>query len=285
MSAPTFETLLYSVEDGIATITLHRPDNMNAFNTAMMEDLILVFDVTDADDAVKGVIVTGHGERAFCAGADLSGGNVFARDPNDNEVPRERAGQLCLRIYDSLKPVVGACNGAAVGVGVTMQLPMDIRIAATNARYGLVFARRGITMEGASAWFLPRIVGPSTALEWVYSGRLFLAQEALERGLIRSIHKPTELIPAAKAILREIIDNSAPVSVTLHRQMIYRTMGEPHPMEAHRRDSRALFLRGKSGDPTEGVGSFLEKRPAVFSETVPTNLPDIWDGWDDPQFS
>ncbi len=284
MAPPTFGTLLYAVEDGIATITLNRPERMNAFTGEMMEDLLRAFDLTDRDDAVGGVIVTGQGERAFCAGYDLADAGAFARAREDGEIPRDIAGLVCLRIFDSLKPVVGACNGAAAGIGVTLQLPMDIRLASANARYGLVFGRRGITMEGASAWFLPRIVGPSTALEWVYSGRVFPAQEALERGLIRSIHAPQDLLPAARAILREIIDNSAPVAVALHRQLIYRTMGEAHPMEAHRRESRAIFKRGLSRDAAEGVGAFLEKRPPVFPDTAPADLPDIWEGWEKPEY-
>lgn len=285
MTAPTFATLLYAVEDGIATITLNRPERMNAFNVEMLEDLLRAFDATDRDDAVRAVIVTGQGERAFCAGYDLEGAGAFARDMEGGKVPRDIAGIVCLRIYESLKPVVGACNGAAVGIGATLQLPMDIRLASADARYGFVFARRGVTMEGASSWFLPRIVGPSTALEWVYSGRVFTAQEALDRGLVRSIHEPQDLLPAAQAILREIIDNTAPVSVALHRQLIYRNMGASHPMEAHRRESRAIFLRGRTADAAEGVGAFLEKRAAVFPETAPADLPDIWDGWDKPEYS
>src|ERR1700761_6123508 len=216
--APTFETLLYSLEDGIATITLNRPDRLNAFTSRMMADMIAAFDATDADDAVKAVIVTGAG-RGFCAGADLASGGAtfdFARSEDPlrveariNGVQRDGGGRVTLRIFDSLKPVIAAVNGPAVGVGVTMQLPMDIRLASTNARFGFVFARRGITPEAASSWFLPRLVGISTALEWCYSGKVFPASEAKERGLVRSVHAPEELLPAARAIAKEIIDNTA----------------------------------------------------------------------------
>jgi enoyl-CoA hydratase/carnithine racemase len=285
----TFETLLYSVEDRVATITLNRPDRMNAYTVQMMADLIAAFDETDADDNVRAVIVTGAG-RAFCAGADLAAGSqTFGRLTENSgagadEVPRDSAGRVTLRIFDSLKPVIAAVNGAAVGVGVTMQLPMDVRIASTEARFGMVFARRGITMEGASAWFLPHIVGPSVALEWCFSGRVFPAQEALERGLVHALYKPEELLPAARAMAREIAENSAPVSVTLTRQMIWRSMGERHPMHAHVYESRSLHARGKQQDRVEGVKSFLEKRPASFSETVPKDLPNIWRDFAVPEF-
>jgi enoyl-CoA hydratase/carnithine racemase len=279
LPTPTFETLLYSVEDGIATITLNRPEILNAFNVAMADDLIAAFDAADADDDVGAVIVTGQG-RAFCSGADLSGGG-FDRE-KAAETPRDSAGRVTLRIFDSLKPVIGACNGAAVGVGVTMQLAMDIRVAAETARFGLVFARRGITLEGASAWFLPRLVGPATAIEWCASGRIFPAQEALEKGLVQSLHAPDDLLPAARAIAREIIDNAAPVSVALTRQMIWRMMGAAHPMEAHIYESRSLHHRFGSPDSLEGVKSFMEKRPAKFPQRVSTDLPDLWDGWSAP---
>jgi len=224
---PSFETLLYSVEDGIATITLNRPDKLNAFNTTMMQELIAAFDETDADDNVKAVIITGAG-RAFCAGADLSAGaqtfDYDARGGQDQAarqeqgVHRDGGGLVTLRIYDSLKPVISACNGAAVGIGVTMQLAMDFRLASSDARYGFVFARRGINPEAASSWFLPRLVGIQTALEWCYTGRIFPAQEGLDKGLVRSVHAPEDLLPAARALAREIVDNTAPVSVAVTRQ-------------------------------------------------------------------
>ncbi|ACG79126.1 enoyl-CoA hydratase/isomerase family protein [Phenylobacterium zucineum HLK1] len=192
---------------------------------------------------------------------------------------------MTLRIYDSLKPVISACNGAAVGVGVTMQLAMDIRLASTDARYGFVFARRGINPEAASSWFLPRLVGVQTALEWCYTGRIFPAQEALDRGLVRSVHAPDELLPAAKALAREIADNTAPVSVAVTRQLIWRMAGASHPMEAHKADSRAIQARGKSGDAREGVTSFLEKRQPNYPDRVSVDMPDIWPHWQAPKFS
>ena len=293
MANHSFETLAYELEDGVATITLNRPDKLNAFNTQMMKDLIAVFDVTDADDAVKAVIVTGAG-RGFCAGADLSaGGETFDYDKRGGEdqaarqrdgVQRDGGGLVSLRIYDSLKPVIAAVNGPAVGVGVTMQLPMDIRLASTEARFGLVFARRGLNPEAASSWFLPRLVGVQTALEWCYTGRVFSAQEALDRGLVRSLHAPDELLPAARALAREIVENTAPVSIAITRQLIWRMAGAPHPMDAHRADSRGIQFRGAMGDAREGVMSFLEKRPPVFPNQVSTDLPDIWPHWQAPEF-
>lgn len=293
MTAPTYQTLLYAVEDGVATVTLNRPEKLNAFNTQMMNDMIAVFDETDRDDAVRCVIVTGAG-RAFCAGADLSagaqtfdydsrGGDAMAARTRDG-AQRDGGGLLTLRIYESLKPVIAAVNGAAVGVGATMQLAMDIRMASTEGRYGFVFARRGLNPEAASSWFLPHLVGIQTALEWCYTGRIFPAQEAFDRGLVRSLHAPADLLPAARALAREIADNAAPVSVALTRQLIWRMAGAAHPMEAHRADSRGIQARGKSGDAREGVMSFLEKRPAVFPDRVSRDLPDIWAQWQAPDF-
>ena len=292
MGQPTFETLQYAVEAGIATLTLNRPEKLNAFNTQMMRDMIAAFDVTDADDEVRCVIVTGAG-RAFCAGADLSSGAEtfdYERRPQDREartrdgVQRDGGGLLTLRIFDSLKPVIAACNGAAVGVGVTMQLAMDIRLASNEARYGFVFARRGLNPEAASSWFLPHLVGVQTALEWCFTGRVFPASEAHEKGLVRSLHAPHELLPAAHALAREIADNTAPVSVALTRQLIWRMAGAAHPMEAHRADSRGIQARGRSGDAREGVTSFLEKRPPAFPDRISSDLPDIWAQWQAPDF-
>ena len=293
MSQPHFETLLYRVEDGIATITLNRPEKMNAFTAQMRDDLVAAFDLTDADDAVRVVIVTGAG-RAFCAGADLSGGGKTfdyasrgdaARDRYKvGDVYRDGGGITTLRIFNSLKPVIGAINGAAVGIGMTMQLPMDIRLASTEARFGFVFARRGITPEAASSWFLGRLVGMQTALEWCFTGRLFNAQEAKDRGLVRSLHAPDELLPAARALAREIADNTAPVSIALTRQMLWRMAGQDTPMKAHRVDSRAIQSRGQSADAREGVSAFLEKRPAVYADKVSTDMPDFFPWWDEPGF-
>lgn len=294
MALPTFQTLTLEVDDGIAVMTLNRPEKLNAFNTQMMQDMIAAFDATDAADEVRVVIVTGAG-RAFCAGADLSAGaetfNYDARDALHREarmrdgVQRDGGGLLTLRIYESLKPVIAAVNGPAVGVGVTMQLAMDIRMASTAARYGFVFARRGLNPEAASSWFLPHLVGVQTALEWCFTGRIFPAQEAFEKGLVRSLHEPDDLLPAAKALAREIADNTAPVSVAITRQLIWRMAGASHPMEAHRADSRGIQARGKSGDAREGVTSFLEKRPPQYPDRVSTDLPDIWDHWTPPSFS
>ena len=293
MAYPTFETILYDVADGIATITLNRPDKLNAFTTQMMVDMIAAFDASDADDDVRVVIVTGAG-RGFCAGADLSaGGSTFDRTARQDdareegrvgEVIRDGGGRLTLRIFESLKPVIAACNGPAVGVGVTMQLAMDIRLASTEARYGFVFARRGLNPEAASSWFLPHLVGPQTALEWCFTGRVFPASEAKEKGLVRSLHAPDELLPAAKALAREIADNTAPVSVAITRQLIWRMTGAAHPMDAHLADSRGIQQRGAQKDVREGVNSFLEKRPPNYPDKVSRDLPNIWDHWTAPNF-
>ena len=293
MPLPALQTLSYAVADGIATVTLNRPDKLNAFTPLMRDELIAVFDETDRDDAVRAVIVTGAG-RAFCAGADLSsGGNTFdyadrqvaAREETKvGDVYRDGGGLTTLRIFRSLKPVIGAINGAAVGIGVTMQLPMDFRLASTEARFGFVFARRGITPEAASSWFLPRLVGLQTALEWCMTGRIFGAPEALARGLVRSVHEPQDLLPAARALAREIADHSAPVSVALTRQMLWRMAGAEHPMQAHRMDSRAIQSRGRSGDAREGVGSFLEKRSPVWPDRVSRDMPDFFEWGSEPPF-
>ena len=257
-----YSQILYDVTDQIATITLNRPDKMNAFTGTMMNEILSALDVTDADDEVRAVIFTGAGERAFCAGADLSaGGETFSRGGSDVQtdvgVPRDGGGMVSLRIFESKKPVIGAINGAAVGVGITMTLPMDIRLASTAARVGFVFARRGIVPEAASSWFLPRVVGISQALEWSFSGRVFDADEALAGGLVRSVHAPDDLLPAARAIAADIAENAAPVSVALTRQMMWRMLGADHPMRAHSADSRAILERGRSADSREGVERFL----------------------------
>lgn len=283
-----FEDLTIDIADGIATITLNRPDSLNAFRPRMMNELIGAFDLTDADDDVKAVIITGAG-RAFCAGADLSaGGDTFAKGGSDIQtaqgVPRDGGGLVALRIFESLKPVIGAINGAAVGVGVTMTLPMDIRMASDTAKFGFVFAKRGIVPEACSSYFLPRIVGIQQATEWVYTGRVFGAEEALAARLVRSVHPSAELLDAARSLASEIVENTAPVSVAMSRRMLWRMMGASHPMEAHRVDSRGIKERGKSADSREGVTSFLEKRPAVYPDRVSAGLPDIFPDWQDPTF-
>jgi enoyl-CoA hydratase/carnithine racemase len=280
-----FEEIRAEAADGVLTITLNRPERLNAFTETMRRELIAAFDLADADDDVRAVIVTGEG-RGFCAGADLAmGGATFdwreREQPagEDWDVPRDGGGQVSLRIYECTKPVIAAINGPAVGVGITMTLPMDIRLAVDGAKIGFVFARRGIVPEACSSWFLPRIVGISQAMEWVATGRVFDAQEALSGGLVRSVHAPDELLPAAHALAREIADNTAPVSVALTRQMLWRMLGADHPMVAHRLDSRAVQARGKSEDAKEGVTSFLEKRPAKFPDRVSTDMPDFYPWW------
>jgi enoyl-CoA hydratase/carnithine racemase len=283
-----YTEILYDVDDHVATITLHRPDRLNAFTGTMMREMIDAFDRVDADDDVRAVIVTGSG-RGFCAGADLAaGGETFAGGGSDVRtsagIARDGGGLLTLRIFDSTKPVIGAVNGPAVGVGVTMTLPMDVRLASEEARFGFVFARRGIVPEACSTWFLPRVVGISTAAEWCYSGRVFPAAEAHERGLVRSIHAADELLPAARELAAEIVQNAAPVSVALTRRMLWRMLGAGHPMVAHRVDSRAIQSRGASADVREGVESFLEKRSAVFPDLVSDGLPDVFPDFRQPDF-
>ncbi len=298
MPGLNFETIRLEIAEGIATITLDRPERMNAFTGQMMADLIAAFDATDADDAVRAVIVTGAG-KAFCAGADLAdgaatfdyaqggmghgdGGPVQADGSVDfaHEGVRDSGGRVTLRIFDSLKPVIGAINGAAVGIGATMLLPMDFRLASDTARFGFVFARRGIVPEAASSWFLPRLVGIGQALEWCYSGKVFGADEALNGGLVRSVHAADDLLPAARSLALELTSDSAPVSVALTRRMLWGMLGAGHPMDAHRLDSRAVWLRGGGADAKEGVMSFLEKRDAVFTDRVSDEWPRV-DGWFD----
>ena len=283
----SYNTIQYGVEDGILTLTLNRPEKLNAFTHEMLTEMIDAFDRADADDDVRCIIVTGAG-RAFCAGADLSsGGGTFDADSRSDRkggLQPDGGGQLTLRIFDLTKPIIAAVNGAAVGVGVTMTLPMDIRLAADTARFGFVFARRGIVPEACSSYFLPRVVGISQALEWCYSGRVFPASEALERGLVRAVHPGDALLPAARAIAREIADNTSAVSVSLIRQMMWRMLGADHPMEAHEIDSRGIYHLGRSADAREGVEAFLEKRPARFPGRVPEDLPEFYPWWEEREF-
>jgi enoyl-CoA hydratase/carnithine racemase len=289
-----FEQITTEVAEGILTITLNRPERLNAWTATMGRELIEAFDQADADDEVRAIIMTGAG-RGYCAGADLAaGGETFdyrARaaeasllSATSGAVPRDNGGQFTLRVFASTKPVIGAINGPAVGVGATMTLPMDVRLAADDARMGFVFARRGIVPEACSSWFLPRVVGISRAMEWVSTGRVFSAQEGLDAGLFRSLHSADELLPVARALAREIADNAAPVSVALARQMMWRMLGAEHPMLAHRVDSRGMLARGQSADATEGITAFLEKRPARFPDRVSDGLPDIFPGWREPAF-
>jgi len=293
-----YQTIDYGVADRIATITLNRPDRLNAFTARMMFELIDAIDHTDADDDVRAVIVTGAG-RGFCAGADLSeGAATFDRDKrsdraeraeirgeiNEVEALRDGGGRLTLRLYESKKPLIAAINGAAVGVGVTMTLPMDIRLASTKAKIGFVFARRGIVPEACSSWFLTRVVGLSQALEWTFSGRVFEAEEALAGGLVRSLHEPDDLLPAARAIATEIAENTSAVSVAMTRHMMWKMLGVDHPMEAHKVDSRAIKALGEGADAREGVVSFLEKRPAEFTLSADTDMPDFFPWWNERRF-
>jgi enoyl-CoA hydratase/carnithine racemase len=274
------DAVLYDVTDGVATITLNRPDRLNAMNDAMFEGLMAAFDQTDGDDAVRAVIVTGAG-RAFCAGADLGRGAQtfnYGDRTADGDAPRDRGGLLVLRIFRSLKPVIAAINGPAVGVGLSMTLPMDIRILADTAKVGFVFAARGIVPDGASSWFLPRIVGISQALEWTLTGRVFAAPEALAGGLVRTVCPAPEVAGAAAGLAREMAANVAPVSAVLTRQLLWQMLGADHPMQAHRIDSRAIYETGRMADAAEGVAAFLEKRQARWSLAPSRDLPD-WFPW------
>ena len=280
-----YEQIELGVDAGVATITLNRPDRMNAFTQQMGQELLDAFDRTDADDGVRAVIVTGAG-RAFCAGADLeAAGKTFDYEGSgDPAAHRDFGGRIALRVFASDKPVIAAINGAAVGVGITSMLPADIRLAAEGAKLGFVFTRRGIVPEACSSWFLPRIVGISTAAEWMLSGRVFGAQEALERGLVRSVHPADEVVAQATALAREIADNTAPVSVAMARRLLWRMLGAGHPMEAHRADSRAIYVRGKSADAREGVTAFLEKREPEFGDRVSGGLPDVFPDYTEPEY-
>ncbi len=271
----------FKVTDGVAVVTFNRPDKMNTFTPVVMREMIQLFDVTDADDAIRAVVVTGSG-RAFCAGAELgiAGADTFNYNKRaageeiiKNGFRRDGGGRVTLRIFRSLKPVIAAVNGAAVGVGVTMQLPMDFRLASTAAKFGFVFARRGITPEACSSWFLPRLVGMPTALDWVYSGRVFDANEAKATGLVQSLHAPDDLLPAAMELAHRVTEKSAPVSIAFSRQLMWRMMGAAHPMDAHRLDSRGIQLRGQSSDVKEGIESFMQKRDPHFPNTVSADFP------------
>lgn len=291
---PAFTTITYEVADAIATITLDRPEVLNALDPTMERELVEVWDLVDDDDDVRAVVVTGRG-RAFCAGADLSnegaGFDVVRRaqmrgteEVRPGDIPRDSGGLISLRLFRCLKPVVAAINGAGVGFGATFPLPMDVRLASETARFGFVFSRRGMCMDGAASWFLPRAVGLSRALEWSMSGRIFDAEEALEAGLVRSLHAPDDLLPAAYETAQRIIEHSAPVSVALNRQLIWQMAGAAHPMDAHRQESIYIAERGPSADAREGAESFLEKRPPSFPLKVSTDLPAASPWQDEPAF-
>jgi len=279
-----YEAIIYDVEDNILTITLNRPERLNAFNGQMSMEIHDALDRADADDNVKAIIFTGAG-RGFCAGADLSGGSsTFDHDADGRGLHPDGGGVLTLRLFECLKPVISACNGPAVGVGATMQCAMDIRMASEKARYGFVFSKRGIVPEACSSWFLPRCVGINTALEWTYSGRIFDAAEALERRFVRSIHKENDLLPAARDLAHEFAEQTSSISVTMIRHMMWKMLGADHPMEAHKLDSRGVYYTGKSADAKEGVQSFLEKRPAEFTGKVSTDMPEFFPWWGERKF-
>jgi len=282
-----FEEIRYEAADGVLQITLNRPDRLNAFTGTMGRELIAAFDRADADDDVRAVIVTGAG-RGFCAGADLgAGGETFDAGQfqgDGSDIPRDLGGEVSLRIFASTKPVIAAINGPAVGVGITMTLPMDVRLAADEARIGFVFTRRGIVPEACSSWFLPRLVGISRAMEWTATGRIFSAQEALAGGLVRSLHPGGELLGAARELATEIAEHTSPVSVALTRRLMWSMLGAAHPMAAHRADSRGMYFRGRSDDAREGVTSFLEKRPAGFPDRISAGLPDLFPEEEEPAF-
>ncbi|MBK9341973.1 MAG: crotonase/enoyl-CoA hydratase family protein [Dehalococcoidia bacterium] len=285
----SYEHIAYEATDGVLTITLDRPEQLNAFTGTMLKELTDAFDRADSDDAVRAIIVTGRG-RGFCAGADLSGGpdtfNASSRGrTTDIQQNRDGGGQLTLRIFELKKPIIAAINGPAVGVGITMTLAMDVRLASENARMGFVFAKRGIVPEACSSWFLPRIVGISQAMEWVSTGRVFDASEALAGRLVKAVHAPGDLLPAANRLAREIADNTAPVSVALCRQLMWRGLVADHPMEAHMADSRGILLMGQSADVREGVASFLEKRKPEFRMSVANDLPDLFPFYKAPEFA
>ena len=276
---PDYDEIRYDVTDHIATLTLHRPDKLNAFTPVMKREMIEALDDADSDDDVRVVIVTGAG-RAFCAGADLSaGGDTFdykRRGGTADEAPRDGGGQVSLRVFEMRKPVIAAINGSAVGVGITMTLPMDVRIVADNAKLGFVFARRGVVPEAASSWFLPRLVGPSQAAEWLFTGRVFDAAEALAGGLVRSVHPADHVLAAALELAHEIADNAAPVSVGLARQLMWRGLAFASPYMSHLADSRAMHQTGMAADVREGIEAFLAKRPAEFPGRLSKDLPDVF---------
>ena len=280
----SYEAIRYDLEDGVLTITLNRPDRLNAFNGQMAAEMMDAFDRADADDDIRAIIVTGEG-RGFCAGADLSsGGDTFARSNDDLEAYRDGGGVLSLRIYALRKPIIAAINGPAVGVGITMTLPMDVRLASTEARMGFVFVRRGMVPEACSSYFLPRLVGMGRASEWTLTGRVFPAAEALEAGLVNRVLPPEDLLPAARELASEIAANTSPVSVTLTRHMLWKALDAESPMAAHRVESKGIYTRGRSADAREGVVSFLEKRPAEFPLKVSADMPSYFPWWEDEKF-
>jgi enoyl-CoA hydratase/carnithine racemase len=279
-----YQTILYDLADGVLTITLNRPEKLNAFNRAMGTEVIDAVHRADEDDAVRAIIFTGAG-RAFCSGADLSrGADSFTRlerDPQPADTPptADSGGEVSLAFYDCKKPLIAAVNGAAVGIGVTMTLPMDFRLASVNARFGFVFTRRGIVPEACSSWFLPRVVGIAQAAEWMITGRVFSAEEALRGRLVSQVLEADALLPAARALAREIVEHTSAVSVALTRQMLWKMLAAAHPREAHAIESQGVYHMGRSADCREGVVSFLEKRPAKFTMSASRDMPPYYPWW------
>lgn len=290
MTQPTFETLLWARHGPVLTVTLNRPAQMNAMTATMRRELCSVIDLADADDGVRAIVFTGAGPRAFCAGFDLSAGSA-AFDPASRARPagdepgRDGGGVLALRLFASSKPLIAAVNGAAVGIGAAMTLPMDLRFAAEGARFGFVHARRGIVPDACASWFLPRVVGIGRALEWTMSGRLLSAADALAGNLVQRVVPVDGLLAAAQAAALEIAENSAAVSVALTRQMMWRLLGSAHPMDAHRLESAAIAARGASTDAREGISAFLEKRPPQFRCRVSRDMPAFYPWWHEPPFA
>lgn len=280
-----YQHIRTELADNILTVTLNRPDRMNAFTLRMKDELVHVFGEADRDNRVRAVVVTGAG-RAFCAGMEMQpedGGHVFGYDDAEGEAPpvdtiRDSGGEVSLAIFHCRKPVIGALNGAAVGVGITMTLPMDFRLAAEGAKIGFVFSQRGLTPEACSTWFLPRAVGMQKALEWVYAGDIFLAEEGLEAGLFRSLHGKEEVLDAARALARKLIAKSSPVSVALAKQMLWRNPTFDHPMQAHAVESRMIYRANEFWDGKDGFTAFLEKRDPVF-DTDLNDVPAQFDFW------
>lgn len=281
-----FKNILLEQRENIAVLFLNRPNKLNAFTFSMMEEIISALDSLEADDSVHAVIITGKG-RAFCAGADLSSGqDTFNPSFDDfavqeSDFRRDSGGILTLRMYKFLKPIVVACNGPAVGIGASMQLAADIRLASDQARFGFVFNNRGIVPDACSSWFLPKIVGISRALELTYSGRIIDAQEALQLNLVSSIHDSEKLLSNALDITKKMVQNSAPVSISLTRQMLWRSLESSGPYDAHVIESKAIDSRGASEDAKEGVSSFLGKRPAEFKNKVSSDMPEFFPWWKD----
>ena len=279
-----YKNILLEQRDNIAVLSLNRPNKLNAFTFSMMEEIIHALDALDVDDSIHALIITGKG-RAFCAGADLSSGKeTFNPSFDDFAVQesnfrRDSGGILTLRMYKFLKPIVIACNGPAVGIGASMQLAADIRLASDQARFGFVFNNRGIVPDACSSWFLPKIVGISSALELTYSGRIIDASEALKLNLVSSIHDSENLLDYAIDFAKNMVKNSAPVSIALTRQMLWRSLEGSGPYDAHIVESKAIDSRGASKDAKEGVNSFLEKRAAEFKNQVSSDMPEFFPWW------